>query len=123
MAKEFKEKTITVNLSKVFEKPETKRARGALKILKDKITKETRAKNIKINNSVNQAIWERGLFKSLRKITVKIIQEKDNIRVYLPEDKIVEEKKQVTKKETVKEVKVETPKEETAKPTKTVEKK
>lgn len=123
MAKEFKEKTITVNLSKVFEKPETKRARGALKILKDKITKETRAKNIKINNSVNQAIWEKGLFKSLRKITVKIIQEKDNIRVYLPEDKIVEEKKQVTKKETVKEVKVETPKEETAKPTKTVEKK
>jgi len=126
MVKEFKEKTITVNLSKAFEKPETKRAKGALKILIDKIRKETRAKNIKITNSVNEAIWGKGLFKSLRKITVKVVQEKDNVRVYLPEDKIVEEKKQTTKKETIKEekseAKSEVPKEE-KQTTKKVEKK
>lgn len=115
MVKEFKEKIITVNLSKAFEKPETKRAKSALKILNDKIRKETRAKIIKINNSVNEAIWEKGLFKSLRKIKVKIVQEKENIRVYLPEDKIETKVKKEEQAKTTKDepkTKNEKPKEE-----------
>ncbi len=98
MVKEFKEKKIIINLSKVFEKPDTKRARGALKILKDKIKKETRAKEIKISNQVNEALWEKGLFKSLRKIEIKVVQEKNGVRVYLPNEKITEEKTKETKK-------------------------
>ncbi|MDD3159384.1 MAG: hypothetical protein PHQ98_00260 [Candidatus ainarchaeum sp.] len=98
MAKKFKEKTITVNLREVFNKPETKRARCAKNLLKSKVEKETRVKNILITNAVNNALWAKGLFKSIRKIIVKVVLEKeDTVRVYLPDEKIIEKKE--TKKE------------------------
>jgi ribosomal protein L31E len=92
MAKEFKEKTITVNLIKTFNKPKTKRAKSAQHFLKQAITKETRIEKIKISNGVNETLWGRGMFNCPRKITVKIIAEKDTARVYLPNEKIVEKK-------------------------------
>ncbi len=91
------EKTITINLVKAFGKPKTKRAKSALHFLKNAVTKETRIKNIKISNGVNEAVWSRGLFNCPRKITVKIIIEKENARVYLPDEKI--EDKKTDKKE------------------------
>lgn len=94
MVKEFKEKEITISFIKAFNKPTTKRAKSTLKILKDKVRKETREDIIKINNSVNQALWERGMFKAQRKIKLKIVKEKNGVRVYLPEDKIIETKKE-----------------------------
>lgn len=92
------EKTITVNLVKTFAKPKTKRAKSALHFLKQAVTKETRMEKVKISNGVNETMWERGLFNCPRKITVKIILEKDEARVYLPEEKI--ENKKTEKKET-----------------------
>lgn len=99
MVKDFKEKEIIISFTKAFSKPTTKRAKSALKLLKDKVRKETRENTIKINNSVNEALWERGLFKAQRKIKLKIIKEKVGVRVYLPKDKIIEIKKETTKKE------------------------
>lgn len=97
MAKEFKEKTITVNLIKTFNKPKTKRAKSAQHFLKQAITKETRIEKIKISNGVNETLWGRGMFNCPRKITVKIIAEKDTARVYLPDEKIVEKKAEKVK--------------------------
>ena len=114
-----KEKTITINFRKVFEKPMTKRAKSALFVLKSAVKKETRKDNIKISNKVNEALWNRGLFKSLRKITVKIVIDKDT-RVYLPDEKIIQKEEKQAK--TLKE-KVESKKEETNKETKTKAKK
>jgi ribosomal protein L31E len=118
MAKEFKEKTITVNLIKTFNKPKTKRAKSAQHFLKQAITKETRIEKIKISNGVNETLWGRGLFNCPRKITVKIIAEKDTARVYLPDEKIVEKKaenKKETKTQENKTKNEETPKKETEK--------
>ncbi len=98
MAKEFKEKTITVNLRYAFTKPETKRARASMQIVKKAVEKETRKKNLKISNGVNELLWSRGLKKSLRKITVKIIAEKDSTKVMLPNEKVqVKTEKKETK--------------------------
>ncbi|MBT4870124.1 MAG: hypothetical protein HON47_00955 [Candidatus Diapherotrites archaeon] len=131
MAKEYKEKTITINLSKVFLKPVTKRAKGAIFMVKKKVTKETRASEVLLSNKVNETIWENGMFRCPRKITVKIVNDKGKARVYLPDEKVElkkEEKKKATglkaKAEEIagkKETKVETPKEE-KKETKTEEK-
>jgi large subunit ribosomal protein L31e len=95
MVKEYKEKIITVNLRKVFDKPVTKRAKSALFVIKNAVKKETRAENIKISNLVNETVWEKGLFKAPRRITVKVIPGKDGVNVYLPDEKIksTEEKK------------------------------
>jgi len=109
MAKDFKEKLITINLTKAFDKPVTKRAKSALYLMKKGVTKETRISNIKLTNNVNAMIWERGLFKCHRKITIKVVKEKDGVRIYLPDEKVIvqkeEKKKRVpqTKQEKVKE--------------------
>jgi len=95
MAQEFKEKTITINLRRVFTKPATKRATGALFAIKEAVKKETRKKNISISQGINLLVWERGLYNCPRHVTVKIVaDEKDKTacRVYLPDEKIVEKK-------------------------------
>lgn len=113
MAKEFKEKIITVNLVKTFNKPKTKRAKSAQHFLKQAVTKETRIEKIKISNKVNEKLWEKGLFNCPRKITIKIVPEKDHVRIYLPDEKI-EEQKEVKKQENKpKNTEKETPKTET----------
>ena len=99
MVKEFKEKIITVNLTKAFDKPVTKRAKSALYILKKGVTKETRIDSIKISNKVNEFLWEKGLFKSKRKITVKLVKNKEGIDVYLPDEKVIIKTETKKKKE------------------------
>jgi ribosomal protein L31E len=87
MAQEFKEKTITVNLRAVFAKPTTKRAINSSHVLKKLVRKETRLKELKISNKVNELIWSRGRFNAPRKMTVKVIAEKGNGIIMLPEEK------------------------------------
>jgi ribosomal protein L31E len=115
MAKEFKEKTITVNLTKAFNKPTTKRAKSALFILKNGIRKETRIDNVKISNGVNEAIWEKGLYHTPRKITVKLVTEKNDVRAYLPDEKVIVEEKKNDKKTVETKKETTQPKEETKK--------
>ncbi|MCX6802978.1 MAG: hypothetical protein NTY48_00205 [Candidatus Diapherotrites archaeon] len=114
MAKEFKEKTITINLRKVFQKPATKRAISAKNMLKAAVKKETRFNEIKISRALNEKLWERGLYTAPRKITVKIIAEKEIARVMLPAEKYEPKQEKKTdkkakKKETINETKKEAP--------------
>lgn len=97
MVKEFKEKTITINLRKAFEKPTTKRTTSAKNILINAIKKETRAKIVKISNKVNEELWKKGKWKTIRKITVKIIPEKKFVKAIMPDEKY--EPKQEKKKD------------------------
>lgn len=101
MAKEFKEKTITVNLRKAFEKPATKRAICAKNMLKKAVEKETRKSTVKLSNQVNETIWARGRGNTPRKIIVKIISEKEKALVMLPSEKYEpkDKKKEAAKKE------------------------
>ncbi len=116
MAKEFKEKIITVNLTKTFDKPKTKRAKSAQHFLKQAVTKETRIEKLKISNKVNETLWGRGMYNCPRKITIKIIPEKDFAKIYLPDEK-VEEKKDAKAKEKPTETKKAEEKKEEAKKT------
>jgi len=111
MAQEFKEKMITVNLRKVFNKPVTKRAISAKYALKQAVEKETRLKTLFISNKVNELLWANGKFNAPRKITIKVVKEKDTGRIMLPEEKY--ESKQDKKKETKTEKKEEPKKEKT----------
>lgn len=87
MAKDFKEKTITINLSKVFEKPVTKRVIGAKHIICEGVKKETRLEEFKISNELNELLWSRGKYNSARKITVKVVKDKEVARIMLPTEK------------------------------------
>ena len=87
MAKEFKEKTITVNLKQVFQKPVTKRAINANYVLKQAVTKETRLKEFSVSNKINEMLWARGKYNCPRKMTIKIVNEKGKAILMLPEEK------------------------------------
>ncbi|MFA5931164.1 MAG: hypothetical protein WC821_02535 [archaeon] len=98
MAKDFKEKIITINLKRAFEKPVTKRAIGAKFALKAGVEKETRLHKQLISNKLNEFLWARGKYNAPRKITVKVVKDKDTARIMLPEEKY--EPKAEKKKET-----------------------
>jgi ribosomal protein L31E len=104
MAKEFKEKTITINLSKVFEKPVTRRVVSAKHIICEGVKKETRLKELKISTKLNELLWSRGKYYSQRKITVKIINEKGLGRIMLPEEKYEAKQERKDSAKTTKEV-------------------
>jgi len=98
MAKPYTEKKITINLSKVFNKPVTKRAKSAVFLVRSKVRKETRAEDVLLSNKVNEALWAKGMKSSPRKLSVKVINDKGAANVYLPDEK-VELKKEDKKKE------------------------
>ena len=87
MAKDFKERTITVNLSRAFDKPLTKRAIAAKFALKNCVTKETRLEKVLLSNELNEFLWARGKYNCPRKMAIKIVKEKDTARVMLPTEK------------------------------------
>lgn len=87
MAQEFKERTITINLSKAAHKPATKRAISAKNMLIAGIFKETRLKESSVSNQVNELIWGRGKYNAPRKMTVKVINEKGRAIILLPSEK------------------------------------
>ncbi|MFA6268899.1 MAG: hypothetical protein WCW13_00990 [archaeon] len=97
MAKDFKERTITINLKRAFAKPLTKRAIASKFALKNGVTKETRLTDIKLSNKLNELLWGRGKYNAIRKLTVKVVKEKNTARVMLPEEKY--EPKQEKKKD------------------------
>ncbi len=104
MAKEFKEKTITVNLRKAFEKPDTKRAICAKNMLIVAVKKETRLKDIRLSNKVNETIWAKGRGNTPRRIIIKVVAEKEIGRVIMPDEKYEpkKDKKAEGKKDTPK---------------------
>ena len=115
MAKEFKEKTITINLKQVFQKPVTKRAINANYVLRESVRKETRLNEFSISNKINELLWSRGKYNCPRKITVKVVNEKGKAVIMLPEEKYTpksDKKKTDTKAD---EKKTETKAPETAK--------
>ena len=87
MAKDFKERIITINLKRAFEKPVTKRAIGATFALKAGVEKETRLHKQLISNKLNEFLWARGKYNAPRKITIKVVKDKDTARIMLPEEK------------------------------------
>ncbi len=65
----------TIPLREVFNSPRTRRANKAVKIVKDFIKKHTKAEEVKLDSSVNEALWMRGIRKPPRRIKVKVTKE------------------------------------------------
>jgi len=71
------EKVFNIPLREAFEKPRTKRAKIALKIIKDFLVKHMKTENIKIGKSINNAVWKKGIQKPPRKIRIHAIKEEN----------------------------------------------
>ena len=100
----MEEKIYTIRLMKAKMAPRTKRAKKAIKIIKEYLARHTKAENIKIDSSLNEAVWDRGLKKIPSKIRVKAVKREEEIWAYTPEAEIKIEEKEEKKKKKAEEV-------------------
>ncbi|GAB4306532.1 MAG: 50S ribosomal protein L31e [Methanobacteriaceae archaeon] len=71
------EKVYVIPLRKVKNVPRTIRAPRAIRQIKEFIKKHMKSDEVKLDASVNQKIWERGIQKIPPKIKVKAVKEDD----------------------------------------------
>lgn len=75
------ERTITISLRDVKTVPRSRRTPSAIKEVKENVARNLKAdqKQIWIDRSLNEKIWERGIQKPPKKITVKAIKFDDGL--------------------------------------------
>lgn len=71
------ERVYVIPLRKVKDVPRTIRAPKAVRVVKEYLQKHMKAEEIKLDASVNEKIWERGIQKVPPKIKVKAVKEED----------------------------------------------
>ncbi len=85
---EEEERVVTVPLGECWNLPRTKRVPGAVRLIKDFVTRHMHAKeeDVWIDPKVNELLWSRGIQKPPRRITVRVIKFEDElVEVSLPE--------------------------------------
>lgn len=73
------ERTYTIPLRKVKSMKRTIRAPRAVREVKYFLTKHMKAEEVKIDASINEFIWERGLKKIPSKVKVKAVKDEEGI--------------------------------------------
>jgi len=78
------EKLFTINLRREFIKaPTYKKAKKSIKAIREYIQKHMKVENVKIGKHLNDKIWERGSKNPPAKVQVKVLKEKDSVKVEL----------------------------------------
>jgi len=65
----------TIPLREAFNAPRTRRSNKAVRIVREFIRKHSKARDVRLDASVNEALWRRGIGKPPRRIRVKITKE------------------------------------------------
>lgn len=75
------EKTITISLRDTKTVPRSRRTPSAIKEIKENIARNMKSeqKQIWIDKSLNEKVWERGIQKPPKKITVKAVKFDDGL--------------------------------------------
>ena len=76
----MKERIYTIPLRDVINRSvSTKRAPRAIRKIREFLRRHTKCEIIKLDNSINEKVWERGISKIPPRIRVKVIKEDDNV--------------------------------------------
>lgn len=79
------EEVYTIPLRDAFKAPTTKRANKAVKIVKKFLAEKLKLGDVKLDSSINNALWNKGIEKPPRRIRVKVAKEEDSTIVKLAE--------------------------------------
>jgi len=79
------EAVYTIPLRDAFHVPVTKRASKAVKIVKEFLVRHTKAAEVKLDSSINEALWNRGIKKPPRSVKVKVVKEDNIVKASLAE--------------------------------------
>ena len=110
------ERVYTINLGKVWLSPNNQRAKRAINMIREFTEHHMKTGQIKIDQDLSHAIWERGIRSPPRKIRVKMAKTDDGYVMVSPYRE--EEKPKAKKEESKPEPKVEVKQDNTEQPTK-----
>ncbi|WP_026152854.1 50S ribosomal protein L31e [Methanocaldococcus villosus] len=80
------ERIYTISLRDVINRStRKKRAPRAIKKIKEFLKRHMKAENVKIDNKLNEKIWERGIEKPPARVRVKAVKEGDTVIATLAE--------------------------------------
>lgn len=100
----MEEKIYTIPLIKAKSVPRTKRAKRAIKEIKEFLSRHMKVETVKVDKSVNELVWSRGIKKIPSKVRIKAVKMEDVAWAYTPEAEIdIEEKKKKKEKPPVEE--------------------
>lgn len=76
------ERVYVVPLRNAFRAPLTKRAKVAIRVLREFIMRHTKSQIVSISPEVNEAIWSRGIKRPPRRVKVAVeVREEEGVRV------------------------------------------
>ena len=78
------ERTYTIPLRKVWGPPRGKRTPRAVRLLRAFVKRHMKVENVEISNEVNEELWARGIRKPPRKITVRLVKDKEGRVIVYP---------------------------------------
>ncbi len=106
-------KKIVISFTSVFTSPKKKRARRAMKRVKDSIAKSFHVEpgSILVSKKINETIFKRGFEKIPRRIQIMVQRDGGKVKAFLAGEKIPLKKKEKKKHEKKEQVEEETRKE------------
>jgi large subunit ribosomal protein L31e len=78
------ERTYTIPLRRVWGPPRGKRTPRAVRLLRAFVKRHMKVENVEISNEVNEELWARGIRKPPRKITVRLVKDKEGRVIVYP---------------------------------------
>ncbi|MDG6899307.1 MAG: 60S ribosomal protein L31 [Nitrososphaerota archaeon] len=83
-------RTYVVPLGVVYEAPPYRRAKKAIAVIREFVTRHMKANQVSIDSEVNELIWARGIKHPPRRITLEMERDEDGVvTVSLPESEKV----------------------------------
>ena len=75
---------VTLNLrKKLLKHPKWKRSEKAIRLIKEKLKKITKTENVKIDSSLNEAVWSKGNKNPPTKIKIRLKKEGEGFKAEL----------------------------------------
>lgn len=73
----------TIPLRDAYELPRPNRAKKAVRIVKEFLVRHTKSESVRLDPSVSQALWARGIEKPPRRVKVKVTEEEGRLTATL----------------------------------------
>ncbi len=100
----MEERIYTIPLLRAKMAPRTRRAKKAVRLVKEFLQKHMKVEDVRIDSSLNELIWSRGLRKVPSKVRVKAVKTEETVWAYTPEAEVKIEEKKEKRKEEAKEI-------------------
>ena len=79
------ERVYVIPLRDAYRAPRKKRAKVAIRIIREFVKRHLKVEEVKIGNDVNEYVWSHSIEKPPRRVKVKVVKEEDVAEVSLAE--------------------------------------